>query len=220
MRKLLYLLIALFALTPALADAQRSKSKPRRAPTRVIHVTRSDDGCCRGNRFTLDPYAGAMKDAYDVSPDGEDTGYLVGFRVGYLLSSRARLLGNLGYSETNNVEPTGSTPGSFIFDNTWIFTTAGGEFDVVPGRTSASLGLQGGAAWRRVDIDGFVGTPGDPVADDGSFAAQEVLVPSLMLRHRLTSRATIFGGLQDNIFNFLEGPAKHSLALTAGISFR
>jgi hypothetical protein len=221
MRKLMYVLVAALTLAPASAEAQRPKGKAKRAPARVIHVTTGDhDGCCYGNRFSLEPYAGALKDAYDVSPDGEDTGYLVGFRVGYALSSRGRLLGNLGYSETNNVASTGSTPGQFIYDNTWIFTTAGGEFDVVPGRTSASLGLQGGAAWRRVDVDGFVGTPTDPVASDGSFAAQEVIIPSLMLRHRLTNRATIIGGLQDNIFDFLEGPARHSLAVTAGISFR
>jgi hypothetical protein len=220
MRRLFFVLIAWLALTPGLADAQRSKGKSKR-PARVIHVTtRHDDGCCRGNRFFLEPYAGAMKDAYDVSPDGEDTGYLVGFRAGYMLSSRARVLGNIGYSETNNVASTGSTPGQFIYDNTWIFTTAGGEFDVVPGRTSASLGLQGGAAWRRVDVDGFVGTPTAPLTSDGSFEAQEVIIPSLMLRYRLTSRATIVGGLQDNIFDFLEGPARHSLAATAGISFR
>ena len=220
MRKLWFVLIAFLVATPAAADAQRSKSKSKRPGTRVVHVTRSDDGCCRGNRFSLEPYAGAMKDAYDISPDGEDTGYLVGFRVGYLLSNRARLLGNLAYSETDNVASTGSTPGSFIYDNTWVFTTAGAEFDVVPGRTSASLGLQGGAAWRRVDVDGLVGTPDDPIAGNGSFSASEVIIPSLMLRHRLSGRATIMGGVQDNIFDFLEGPAKHSLAAVAGISFR
>ena len=221
MRKLLYVLVALLTLTPAAADAQRSTSKGKRAPVRVVRVTtKHDDGCCRGNRFTLDPYAGAMRDAYDVSPDGEDIGYLVGFRVGYLLSSRGRLLTNIGYSESNNVAITGETPGQFIYDNTWIFTTVGGEFDVVPGRTSASLGLQAGAAWRRIDVDGFVGTPTAPLASDGSFEAQEVIIPALLLRHRLTSNATVFSGLQDNIFDFLDGATKHSVALMAGFSFR
>jgi hypothetical protein len=46
------------------------------------------------------------------------------------------------------------------------------------------------------------------------------VIPSLMGRYRIYNRATIMAGLQDNIFDFLEGPAKHSLGFTAGLSFR
>jgi hypothetical protein len=219
MRKLMFVLVASLTVSPALAEAQYSKGKSKRGSTRVVHVSRNDSDCCRGNRFSLEPYAGAMKDAYDFSPDGENTGYLVGFRVGYLLGGRTRLLGNVGYSSSDDVVNPGPLAAYPIYDNTWVFTTAGAEFDVVPGRTSASLGLQGGAAWRRVDVDGFVGGPVPADGDEG-FSAQEVLIPALMLRHRLTGRMTITAGLQDNIFDFLEGPAKHSLAVTAGVSFR
>ena len=221
MRKLMFVLAAGLALSPALAEAQYSKGKSKRAPARVIHVSRSDRDCCWGNRFSFEPYAGVMNDAYDASPDDENTGYLVGFRIGYLLSGRARLLGNVGYSESDDVSNSEFTPTSyFIYDNTWVFTTAGGELDVVPGRASVSLGLQGGAAWRRVDFDGTVGTPvGNPTPDEG-FSAQEVLIPALAFRYRFTNRATVMAGVQDNIFDFLEGPAKHSLALTAGVAFR
>ena len=219
MRITTFALAAALVLVPALADAQSSKSKSRRGATRVVQVRRSHD-CCWANRFTLEPYAGAMKDAYDASPDGEDTGYLVGFRVGYALSSRTRLLGNVAYSESDNVSNPGGLPDYFMYDNNWVFTTAGAEFDVVPGRTSASLGLQGGVAWRKTDVDGSVGSPlGSPQTDD-SFSSQEVLIPALMLRHRFGSRWAAVVGLHDNIFDFLEGPAQHSLALTAGIAFR
>ena len=220
MRKMMLVLVVLFAFSPAMAEAQ-SRSKSKRAPVRIVHVKRADRDCCWGNRFSFEPYAGAMNDAYDSSPDDENTGYLVGFRIGFLLSNRIRLLGNIGYSESDDVINTIPTPTSyFVYDNTWVFTTAGGEFDVVPGRTSVSLGLQGGAAWRRVDLDGSVGTPiGTPTPDDG-FTAREVLIPGLALRHRLGSHITIMGGLHDNIFDFFDGPAKHSLAVTAGIAFR
>ena len=223
MRKMMYVLVASLLVSPALADAQsrsKSRSTSKRAPTRVVHVSRSDRDCCWGNRFSFEPYAGAMNDAYDASPDDENTAYLVGFRVGYLLSGRTRLLGNIGYSKSDDVANSFGVPAYYVYDNTWVFTTAGGEFDVVPGRTSVSLGLQGGAAWRRLDFDGTVGTPiGNPTPDDG-FSAQEVLIPGLTLRHRLSNRMTVMAGVQDNIFDFLDGPAKHSLAVTAGIAFR
>jgi hypothetical protein len=218
MRITTFALAAALVLVPALAEAQNSKGRNRR-PTHVVQIRRGND-CCWGNRFTLEPYAGAIKDAYDASPDGEDTGYLVGFRVGYALSNRTRLLGNVAYSETDNVSNPGGLPDYFMYDNNWVFTTAGAEFDVVPGRTSASLGLQGGVAWRKTDVDGSVGSPiGAPETGDG-FASYAVLIPGLMLRHRFSSRWAAMVGLQDNIFDFLEGPAQHSLALTAGIAFR
>jgi hypothetical protein len=224
MRKLMFVLVASLLVSPTLADAQsrsKSKSTSKRPATRVVHVSRSDRDCCWGNRFSFEPYAGAMKDAYDTSPDGENTGYLVGFRVGYLLSSRTRLLGNVGYSKSDDVANPEFTPTAYhVYDNTWVFTTAGGEFDVVPGRTSVALGLQGGAAWRRTDFDGTVGSPVLSPDPDAGFSAQEVLIPGLTFRHRLTNRATVMAGVQDNIFNFLEGPARHSLAVTAGVAFR
>jgi hypothetical protein len=219
MRKSMFALVALLAVSPALAHAQYSKGKSKRAPSRVILVKHNDRDCCWGNRFYFEPYAGVLNDAYDASPDDENSGLLLGFRIGYHVSHRTRLLGNIGYSESDNIlNPV--TPAYFVYDNTWVFTTAGGEFDIVPGRTSVSLGLQGGAAWRRVDFDGSVGSPvGNPTADEG-FNAQELLVPTLAVRQRLGSHFTVMAGLNDNITDFFDGPAKHSLAVTAGIAFR
>ena len=219
MRKLMFVLAAAVLAAPSFAEAQHSKSK--RTQPRTTKVVRYDNrDCCWGNRFSLEPYAGAMKDAYDGSIDDDNTGYLVGFRVGYQLSSRARLLGNVGYSRTDDVGDPNGAANYFVYDNTWVFTTAGGEFDVVPGRTSAALGLQGGVAWRKTDPDGIVGSPiGSPQEDPG-FSSYEVVIPSLTVRHRLSNRMTFAVGLQDNIFDVFEGPARHSLAVTAGISFR
>src|SRR5688572_11749250 len=101
MRKLVYVLAAATFLAPALAEAQsKSKRSSSRTTVRIVH---SRDDCCWGNRFSFEPYAGAIKDAYDSSADDENTALLVGFRVGFPLSNRIRLLSNIGYSESDNV---------------------------------------------------------------------------------------------------------------------
>jgi hypothetical protein len=172
-----------------------------------------------GNRFFLEPYGGALKDAYDISAD-DDIGYLVGVRAGLALGSRFRLLGNLGYSITNDVSDPNGLSSYYTYDNVWVVTTGGAEFDVVPGRTSAALGLQGGVAWRRLDLDETVGAPALPPEGTDTYAAYEVIIPSLTARHRVTSRASIAVGLYDHIFNALDGTALHSPAVTLGLTFR
>lgn len=206
--------LVLALLLPGLVQAQSKKRGTH------VYVTTSKSDCCWGNRWSFEPYAGAFDDPYDISPDGDETGYLVGLRIGYMVGSRTRLGGNVGYSSVDNVGDPQGLSGYYVYDNTWVFTTAGGEFDVVPGRTSASIGLQAGAAWRRVDLDGQVGTPiGNPDGDSG-FSGGEVLIPAVLLRHRLSSRATLTAGLHDHIFDFLEGTAKHGIGITAGVAFR
>jgi hypothetical protein len=193
----------LVALVPGAADAQR-----RRAPERFEY----------GNRFSLEPYAGAFKDAFDAS--GSDTGYLVGLRVGYQLGSRGRLQLNAGFSEVDNVAAPVTSQDFFVYDNNWIFTTLGGEFDVVPGRTSASVGAHAGAAWRKTTVDERIGDPPGLGLDDEGYSAFEVVAPGLYLRHRLTSRAAIALSLEDYIFDVFEGPVDHSPAVSLGFSFR
>jgi hypothetical protein len=211
MRTLFVLALTAAVLVPGAADAQRK---------RVYTTSSSNDGdCCYGNRFSLEPYAGAMKDAYDIGAGG-DTGYLVGFRVGYTMGSRTRLLGNFGYSNTENVSNPGPLTSYYVYDNVWVMTTGGAEFDVVPGRTSASLGLQAGVGWRKLDLEGSVGAPVIAAEPSDRFTAYEMLLPSITMRHRLSSRATAQVGLQDHMFNVLEGTTQHSPALTLGFSFR
>src|SRR5688500_18620019 len=97
-------------IAPTVADAQ---AKHR---TRTTTNTRYDDDCCYYNRFTFDPYAGGLKDAYDIGAD-DDMGYLLGFRVGYQLGSRTRLLGNVGYSNTENVADPQGLSSYYVYDN-------------------------------------------------------------------------------------------------------
>jgi hypothetical protein len=211
MRRFICALILVLLPTAAFAQHKRPG---------VIFVRHSNRDCCYGNRFSLEPYGGVIKDAFDVSPDDKNTSALVGLRLGYQLGWRTRLLANVGYSKSDDVANPQGLPAYFIYDNTWVFTTAGAEFDVVPGRTSAALGLQAGAAWRRVDLDGQVGTPLGTSQEDSGFHASDVIVPSLTLRQRISNRLTISAGVHDNIFDVFDGPAKHGLAATFGVAFR
>jgi hypothetical protein len=211
------LLVGCFLMIPSMVMGQTKRHK---GGTIVVRTTSHKNDCCWGNRFSLEPYVGVVKDVYDASPDGDNTSFLGGLKVGYMLGGRTRLLANFAYSESDNVGNPGPLENFYTYDNTWIFTTGGGEFDVVPGRTSASLGLQVGAAWRRVDLDNQVGSPLGQSEEDRGFSAHEVIIPSVTLRHRLTNRMTVVAGLQDNIFDVFEGPAQHGAAATLGISFR
>jgi hypothetical protein len=175
--------------------------------------------CCYGNRFYLEPYGGAFKDSYDRGGD-DDVGYLVGFHVGYTLTARVRVLGNVGYSSIEDVIDPGALANYYVYDNVWIMTTGGAEFDVVPGATSATLGLQGGVAWRKLDLDGAIGVPTSEPRSTDSYKEYEVVIPSLTIRQRVSSRTALTVGVYDHIFHLLEGTAKHSPALTVGIAFR
>jgi hypothetical protein len=217
MRRSIVLILAL-AMVPSVVMAQsKGKHGPR---TVVVRTTSYKSDCCWGNRWLMEPYAGVVKDVYDVSPDGDNTSALAGLKVGYLLGARTRVLANFAYSESDNVSNPGPLDNFYIYDNRWIFTTAGGEFDVVPGSTSATLGLQAGAAWRRVDLDDQVGSPLAPSEEDSGFSAHGVIIPSVSLRQRLSNRLTVAAGLQDNIFDVFDGPAQHGVAATLGITFR
>ncbi|MGH7461510.1 MAG: hypothetical protein ACREMA_10850, partial [Longimicrobiales bacterium] len=131
-----------------------------------------------------------------------------------------RLVGNLNYSYAGDVSDPGPLTSYYVYDNVWVMTTGGLEFDVVPGNTSAALGVQAGVAWRKVELDETVGTPAGPAESSDCFSSYEVVVPGLTLRHRLNGRATLVLGIYDHIFDLLEGPAQHSPALTLGASFR
>jgi hypothetical protein len=217
MRRSIVLMLAVLSMVPSVLIAQ---SRGKHGPRTVVVRTTSHKSDYWGNRWLLEPYAGLVKDVYDISPDGDNTSVLGGLKVGYLLGARTRLLANFAYSESDNISNPGPLDNFYVYDNTWIFTTGGAEFDVVPGRTSASLGLQAGAAWRRVDLDDQVGSPLGQSEEDSGFSAHDVIIPSVTLRHRVTNRMTVAAGLQDNIFDVFEGPAQHGVAATLGISFR
>lgn len=214
-RKWYVLALTGLILMPASAEAQRRTQQ--RSPARQPQAQRVNDYTYY-NRWSLEPYAGAFRDAYDLS--GVSTGYLVGGRIGYVIGPRWRLNANVGYNETRDVAYS-PVPTGVQYDNKWVLTTAGAEFDVVPGRTSASVGVNAGAGWRRVDLndDGAVPQPGQSLASTG-FSAYEVVVPGVTLRHRLTSRAAVLLRFEDYMFDVFEGPTDHSLAVSLGLAFR
>src|SRR5262245_38567027 len=160
-----------------------------------------------------------MKDAYDIGASG-DTGIMVGFRVGYTLNWRWRVLGNFAYSNTKDVSNPDALTDYFVYDNVWVITTLGGEFNVIPGRTSVALGLQAGAGFRQLDFDRVVGTPVGTPVDNRGFKAYDMLLPSLALRYETTARTSISATLSDNMFNVFSGTTQNSPAFVVGVSFR
>jgi len=100
-------------------------------------------------------------------------------------------------------------------------TTAGMEYDVLPGRTAVALGLQAGAGWRQVRFEDQVGNPTNPgQLTSDSYAFYDVLASSLTLRRELTPRASLTLGVSDYVFDLLEGEPDHSPALSFVVSLR
>lgn len=175
-----------------------------------------------GNPWFLESFAGAFHDSYDISPDGARTAAHFGIRIGYDLDPRTRVVGTLGYADSKNVSDPNGLTNHFVYGNTWVLSTIGAEYDLIPGRTRIALGLHAGAGWRRIDTEGRVGSPApetDAYGGDG-FEAIDVLVPTITVRRDLTARAALSLGLQDHMFDVLEGPVDHSPAITLGISLR
>lgn len=198
MKTAAFLALAMVALAPADADAQRRWA--------------GHDY----NKFSFEPYAGAFMDAYDLEPDDSNLGWIAGLRAGYQAARRVNLHVNLGYASTGDVA-TRPLPTDPIYDNQWIMLTGGADFALVPGNTSVALGADFGVAWRRTRAD-------DPLPDagfdDDGWAAYPVVVPGFVVRHQFTPRAGVFGSVQDYIFDVFDGTAQHSPAFTAGLSFR
>ena len=200
MKKALFVLCAAVILLPSDAFAQR----------RVVF---------KSNPFAFSPYGGIWKDATDISVDDENTGWMVGFRVGYDVTRRSRVIADLSYAESSNV---GNTPAGTVdynvYDSSWIFTTGGLEYDILPGNTSVTFGAQAGAAWRKVTLDEQIGLPAIPDESDDGYSSQLVLVPRISVRHAFTGRTGLDVSVLDHILP--EDGVDHSPALTIGFWFR
>jgi hypothetical protein len=199
MKIIAYAALALALVLPADAEAQRRSN------------------AYRYNHYSFEPYAGAFMDAYDVEADGSNLGWLVGFRAGYQESPRFNLHINLGYAHTNDVADRPTGVDDPVYDNQWVLLTAGGDFALVPGNTSISLGTDFGVGWRRTRADD---PPAGTTVDELSWTAHEVVAPALVLRHQFTPRAGIYASVQDYIFDVLDGTAQHSPAFTVGLTLR
>jgi hypothetical protein len=200
MKKTILLMLAATLLAPTDGEAQRRST------------------CCKANPFTFAPYAGAWKDAADISQDDENTGYMVGFRVGYDLGRRSRLVADVAYAESKDVANSAGLLNYNVYDNNWIMTTGGAEYDIIPGPTSVTFAGQAGAGWRRVVLDETVGFPA-PVDESSGYTAHLVLVPRISVRHAFSARTALDIGVLDHIFPD-DGGVEHSPALTIGFFFR
>lgn len=173
--------------------------------------------CCASNPWSFAPYGGLFKDAYDISPDDENTGWMAGFRIGYDIGARTRLLADIAYGESDDVTSGPIVVGRNVYDNQYIFTTGGAEYDILPGNTSVSLGVLAGGAWRKVVLDEEADDTVAPEFGDG-YAFYFAVVPALTVRHGFTSRTALEVGLRDYIFP--DDRVNHMPAITVGFRFR
>jgi hypothetical protein len=204
MRKTLFAIVAIVAiatLLPVSAQAQR----------------RINISCCKKNPFSFAPYAGAWKDALDISQDDDNTGYLIGFRTGYDLGRRSRLVADIAYGETHDIANTSGLLNYNVYNNEWIMTTGGVEYDIIPGPTSVTFAAQAGAGWRKVALDETVGVP-QPQDQSTGFEAQLLLAPRVTVRHSFSARTALDVSVLDQIFP--DDTVRHSPALTVGFIFR
>ena len=105
-----------------------------------------------------------------------------------------------------------------IYDNNWIMTTGGAEYNIIPGPTSVTLAAQAGAAWRKISLDDTVGFPA-PTDESGGYSSHFIIVPRISVRHSFTGRTALDVSVQDFILPD-DSRVEHSPALTIGFSFR
>ncbi len=204
MKKLLVLIGAGALLLPGAANAQRRYNN-----------------CCKPNPFSFAPYVGAFHDALDISQDNDNTGFLVGFRTGYDLGRRSRLVADIGYGESHDVSNSEGAISFNRYNNEWIMTTGGAEYDIIPGPTSVTFAAQAGAAWRKIALDERVGQPtveGLEPDESTNFSASFIVVPRVTVRHSFSSHTALDVSVLDHIFT--DDNVRHSPALTVGFVFR
>jgi hypothetical protein len=205
MKQVIILLSAAALLLPGAASAQR----------------RYTVRCCKPNPFSFAPYVGAFHDALDISRDNDNTGFLIGFRTGYDLGRRSRLVADIGYGESHDVADNGGSLSFNRYNNDWIMTTGGAEYDIIPGPTSVTFAAQAGAAWRQISLDERVGQPtveGDIPDESSGYTASFIIVPRVTVRHAFTSHTALDVCVLDHIFT--DDQVRHSPALTVGFMFR
>jgi hypothetical protein len=200
MKKYIMMIVALCVVLPSAASGQQ------------IRI-----GRYKANPFSFSPYVGAWKDAMDISQDDDNTGYLIGFRTGYDLGRRTRVVADVAYGQTKDVANTTGVTEYYVYNNNWIMTTGGVEYDIIPGPTSVTFAAQGGAGWRQVTLDETVGAPLHS-PEDGGYEASVMLVPRVTVRHAFTSRTGLDVSVIDQIFP--DDRVRHSPGITVGFSFR
>lgn len=182
-----------------------------------------------GTRFTVEPFAGAFfgpSAHWEESGEANRPGVVAGLTLGYDLSPRARLTATAGYAAVNQFGRFGVEPRDYFVygQNSWLLT-GGGEYTVLPGRTSAALGLEAGAIVDTEDPEGVVGAPSERVvqdyrlAVDGSYApVRATVVPRITLEHRFTPAVALRVGARDYL-DLGDSPVRQRPAFTLGVAF-
>lgn len=166
------------------------------------------------DRFSLEPYAGRYFDNVGSGAARfDESGWLGGLRVGLEMADRARLLGNVAYSQVDALGQT-ALPATRSAE-TWMLT-GGLELDVVPGDTRASLSMEGGRAWRRLQ---GAAVEGDPGVTTDLRHQETVLVPGFSITQRIAPRADIRLGVHDYIWLGAE-PVSHNWTAVVGLRLR
>ena len=175
-------------------------------------------GWGKANPWSFAPYGGLFRDALDGSPDGDDTGWQLGFRVGYALGGRTRLLGNIGYAESDDVASGSQVGPRIIYDNQYIITTGGAEYDIIPGSTAVSLGVEAGGLWREVAQDEVVGSPLPGTSLESGYTFYFSIAPGITMRHDFSPRTALEVAVRDYILP--EDEVEHLPAVSVGFRFR
>lgn len=174
-------------------------------------------GWRKPNPWTFSPYAGLFKDGYDVSADGDNTGWTAGFRIGYALGDRSRLTANVAYAESDDVVFNPTTGPYYDYDNQYIVTTGGAEYDIIPGNTAVALGVEAGGLWRKVVAEDYVGDlPGESL--ESGYTFYFAVAPAVSMRHGFSPRTAFEVSVRD--FILPEDEVEHFPMLTVGFRFR
>lgn len=169
---------------------------------------RSRDG------LSVEPFAGAFWDAYDIGDDNSGLGGTVGASIGLSLGKHVRLMATGAVARVADVGRA-YAPDYFRFNNQWVLATLGMQGDVLRGRTSVSVGLEAGGAWRRIVQSGQVGDPA-PYPNSEEWSVREAVVPTLAVRRAFGTRWEAGAGGRLHILHF----SNVSPALTLGLAFR
>ena len=163
----------------------------------------------------VEPFAGVIDDAYDVGDDGSTLGMIVGARVTVRPTAPLRLTVTASYGRTPDVgyhAPAYAVAGR----NDWVLSTVGVEHEGQRGPVRVGVGVELGAAWRRISPEGPVSDPVDVDRFSGGWSPTEALVPNAAVRYPVSRRlaASVSGRL--HVYHFLEN-ARVSPALTFGL---
>ena len=166
----------------------------------------------------VEPFAGVIDDAYDVGDDGSTLGWLAGARVSMRATPPLRFTLTASYGRTSDVgyhSPARTVAGR----NEWVLSTVGVEHELQRGPVRIGVGVDLGAAWRRIAPQARVSDPVEASYFGNDWSPTEALVPGVAVRYPFTRRlaASLAGRL--HLYHFLEN-ARASPALTFGLVVR